>query len=98
MRAYTKTQPVYTLLLNICYQKNCILKLKNKNPKNATRKKNKKGENVKKKQKRKKDENQEIEAIVLSIDVERERISLGIKQLQEDAFNEYTQLIFNTLN
>ena len=36
--------------------------------------------------------NQEIEAIVLSIDVERERISLGIKQLQEDAFNEYTQL------
>jgi len=38
------------------------------------------------------EKNQEIEAIVLSIDVERERISLGIKQLQEDAFNEYTQL------
>ena len=30
--------------------------------------------------------NQEIEAIVLSIDVERERISLGLKQLKEDAF------------
>ena len=38
------------------------------------------------------EKNQEVEAIVLSIDVERERISLGIKQLQEDAFNEYTQL------
>ena len=38
------------------------------------------------------EKNQEIEALVLSIDVERERISLGIKQLQEDAFNEYTQL------
>ena len=38
------------------------------------------------------EKNQEIEAIVLSIDVERERISLGIKQLQEDAFNEYAQL------
>lgn len=38
------------------------------------------------------EKNQEIEAIVLSISVERERISLGIKQLQEDAFNEYTQL------
>ena len=38
------------------------------------------------------EKNQEIEAIVLSIDVERERISLGIKQLQEDTFNEYTQL------
>ncbi|HIG49981.1 MAG TPA: 30S ribosomal protein S1 [Gammaproteobacteria bacterium] len=38
------------------------------------------------------EKNQEIEAIVLSIDVERERISLGIKQLQEDAFNEFTQL------
>ena len=38
------------------------------------------------------EKSQEIEAIVLSIDVERERISLGIKQLQEDAFNEYTQL------
>ena len=38
------------------------------------------------------EKNQEVEAIVLSIDVERERISLGIKQLQEDAFNEFTQL------
>ena len=36
------------------------------------------------------EKNQEIETIVLSIDVERERISLGIKQLQEDAFNEFT--------
>ena len=31
----------------------------------------------------------EIEAMVLSIDVERERISLGIKQLQGDPFNNY---------
>ncbi len=38
------------------------------------------------------EKNQEIEAIVLSIDAERERISLGIKQLQEDAFNEFIQL------
>ena len=38
------------------------------------------------------EKNQEVEAIVLSIDVERERISLGIKQLQEDAFNEFTKL------
>ena len=36
------------------------------------------------------EKNQEIEAIVLSIDVERERISLGLKQLKEDAFNEFT--------
>ena len=36
------------------------------------------------------EKNQEIEAIVLSIDVERERISLGMKQLEEDSFNEFT--------
>ena len=33
--------------------------------------------------------NEEIEAVVLSIDADRERISLGIKQLQGDAFNDY---------
>ena len=32
---------------------------------------------------------QEIETIILSIDSERERISLGIKQLKEDIFNEF---------
>jgi len=32
---------------------------------------------------------EEIEAMVLSIDVERERISLGIKQLQGDPFNNF---------
>ncbi len=32
---------------------------------------------------------QEIEAVVLSVDAERERISLGIKQLDEDPFNSY---------
>jgi len=32
---------------------------------------------------------EEIEAMVLSIDVERERISLGIKQMQGDPFNNY---------
>ena len=36
------------------------------------------------------EKNQEIDAIVLSIDADRERISLGLKQLKEDAFNEYT--------
>ena len=36
------------------------------------------------------EKNQEIETIVLSIDAERERISLGIKQLTADAFNEFT--------
>ena len=36
------------------------------------------------------DKNEEIEAIVLSVDVERERISLGIKQLIEDSFNKFT--------
>jgi len=35
------------------------------------------------------EKNQELETLVLSIDVERERISLGVKQLQEDAFNDY---------
>ncbi|MCD6055252.1 MAG: ribosomal protein [Gammaproteobacteria bacterium] len=33
---------------------------------------------------------QEIEAVILAIDPERERISLGIKQLNEDAFTVYT--------
>ena len=32
---------------------------------------------------------QEIEAIVLSVDAERERISLGIKQLEQDPFNDF---------
>jgi len=36
------------------------------------------------------EKNEEIEAIVLSVDAERERISLGIKQLIEDSFNEFT--------
>ena len=31
----------------------------------------------------------EIEAVVLSIDAERERISLGLKQMEEDPFNNY---------
>jgi small subunit ribosomal protein S1 len=35
---------------------------------------------------------QEVEAIVLAIDVERERISLGIKQLDSDPFTNYTTL------
>ena len=39
---------------------------------------------------RKLERNEEIEAIVLSVDAERERISLGIKQLIEDSFNEFT--------
>ena len=33
---------------------------------------------------------QEVEAVVLAIDVERERISLGIKQLDSDPFSAYT--------
>ena len=41
---------------------------------------------------RKLEKNQEIETIVLSVDAERERISLGIKQLIEDSFNEFTSL------
>ncbi|NBW56855.1 30S ribosomal protein S1 [bacterium] len=32
---------------------------------------------------------QEIEAIVLAVDAERERISLGIKQLENDPFNQF---------
>jgi Ribosomal protein S1 len=32
---------------------------------------------------------QEVEAVVLAIDTERERISLGIKQLEGDPFNSY---------
>jgi len=35
---------------------------------------------------------QEVEAIVLAIDVERERISLGIKQLDGDPFANYTSV------
>jgi small subunit ribosomal protein S1 len=35
---------------------------------------------------------QEVEAIVLAIDVERERISLGIKQLDTDPFTTFTTL------
>lgn len=35
---------------------------------------------------------QEVEAVVLSIDVERERISLGIKQLEQDEFTQYVDL------
>jgi small subunit ribosomal protein S1 len=35
---------------------------------------------------------QEVEAIVLAVDVERERISLGIKQLDSDPFTSYTSI------
>ncbi|MCZ6657426.1 MAG: 30S ribosomal protein S1 [Gammaproteobacteria bacterium] len=35
---------------------------------------------------------EEIETIILSIDPERERISLGIKQLDQDAFSDYTAI------
>jgi small subunit ribosomal protein S1 len=35
---------------------------------------------------------QEVEAVVLAVDVERERISLGIKQLDGDPFATYTTL------
>jgi small subunit ribosomal protein S1 len=34
---------------------------------------------------------QEVETVVLSIDVERERISLGIKQIEGDPFNSFIQ-------
>jgi small subunit ribosomal protein S1 len=34
---------------------------------------------------------QEVETVVLSIDVERERISLGIKQLEGDPFSNFIQ-------
>ena len=32
----------------------------------------------------------EISAVVLAVDAERERISLGIKQIEEDPFNQWT--------
>ena len=35
---------------------------------------------------------QEVEAIVLGIDIERERISLGIKQLDQDPFTSFVTL------
>ncbi|WP_442952764.1 30S ribosomal protein S1 [Pelomonas sp. BJYL3] len=35
---------------------------------------------------------QEVEAVVLAVDVERERISLGIKQLDADPFTSYTSI------
>ncbi|TAK79282.1 MAG: 30S ribosomal protein S1 [Aquabacterium sp.] len=35
---------------------------------------------------------QEVEAVVLGIDIERERISLGIKQLDSDPFTNYTAI------
>jgi small subunit ribosomal protein S1 len=35
---------------------------------------------------------QEVEAIVLAVDVERERISLGIKQLDSDPFTSYSSV------
>jgi len=35
---------------------------------------------------------QEVEAVVLAVDVERERISLGIKQLDVDPFTSFTTL------
>jgi len=35
----------------------------------------------------------ELEAVVLAIDVEKERISLGIKQMSGDPFNNYTSTI-----
>lgn len=34
----------------------------------------------------------EIETVILSIDAERERISLGLKQLEEDPFNNYVAI------
>jgi small subunit ribosomal protein S1 len=33
---------------------------------------------------------EEIETLILSVDPERERISLGVKQLDQDAFSDYT--------
>jgi small subunit ribosomal protein S1 len=35
---------------------------------------------------------QEVEAVVLAVDVERERISLGIKQLDSDPFTSFTSV------
>ena len=34
----------------------------------------------------------ELEAVVLAIDVERERVSLGVKQLEGDPFNNYVTM------
>jgi len=34
----------------------------------------------------------EVEALVLAIDVEKERISLGVKQMEGDPFNNYTAM------
>ncbi len=34
----------------------------------------------------------EIETVILSIDAERERISLGLKQLEEDPFTNYVAI------
>src|SRR3546814_10048058 len=34
----------------------------------------------------------ELSAVVLSIDVEKERISLGVKQMDSDPFNAYTSI------
>ena len=33
---------------------------------------------------------EEIDTLILSVDPERERISLGVKQLDQDAFTDYT--------
>ena len=38
------------------------------------------------------EKNQEIETVILAVDAERERISLGIKQLASDAFNDFSTL------
>ncbi|MFM2449510.1 MAG: ribosomal protein, partial [Pseudomonadota bacterium] len=35
---------------------------------------------------------QEVEAVVLAVDVERERISLGVKQLDSDPFTNFTSV------
>jgi small subunit ribosomal protein S1 len=35
---------------------------------------------------------EEVEAVILSVDPERERISLGVKQLDQDPFSDYTAL------
>lgn len=35
---------------------------------------------------------QEVEAVILAIDAERERISLGIKQLEHDVYTDYLQI------
>ena len=33
---------------------------------------------------------EEIETLILSVDPERERISLGVKQMDQDPFSDYT--------